>query len=338
MANYSLHIFDISHISTDDPDGFDDNGGYQFEVGVNTVTLSPTAVSQEISVTDWNNQFFDDDGGSGQILNGDWTINGTTYASGTNIEGEYVLLVEDSAGTEYGLQFVSLNNDAFKIEGFVVHGGQPPRGEPLTIVAIYDNVVGYLEYAGSTPSCFAGRTRIDTDRGPIPAAELRPGAMLSTWDGLATELRLVLRRTMSIDSFRRAPIRFHVDALGQGCPSRTLFLSPQHRVLVEGQLIAARQLSALPRIGPLRRPGRIDYVHLVTAKHALLIAEGLPCESFWPGPQALSGLRPAERLAVTAIMGPDPPSVRPFASGRTASQLVRLAAGRRSPVGQSVRT
>ena len=76
------------------------------------------------------------------------------------------------------LQFVSVNNDAYNIEGFVVQGAMPPWNQPLTIVGRSDNTDNVYSYAGSTPVCFAANTLIDTALGPRRAGALRPGMAL----------------------------------------------------------------------------------------------------------------------------------------------------------------
>jgi hypothetical protein len=65
------------------------------------------------------------------------------------------------------------------------------------------------------------------------------------------------------------------------------------------------------------------YLHLVLDGHHLLQAEGVACESFWPGEVALRGLAPMVRLAIAAAM-PDPRPVRPFmAPGTYRRRLAR---------------
>uniref|UniRef100_UPI0002557EBC Hint domain-containing protein n=1 Tax=Oceanicola sp. S124 TaxID=1042378 RepID=UPI0002557EBC len=116
-----------------------------------------------------------------------------------------------------------------------------------------------------------------------------------------------------------------------GRPGRRLVLSPQHRVLLDelGGLVPAKALTALPRIGPLRDHGPILYIHLVLDRHALILAEGLACESFWPGDMALDQLSPADRQRVRAIMGDDPCPAAPFLKVR----VTRAALAARHPAG-----
>lgn len=88
-------------------------------------------------------------------------------------------------------------------------------------------------------------------------------------------------------------------------------------------LAPAKALSVLPRIGRVRNRRRIDYVHLVLDRHALILAEGVVCESFWPGSFALRQLPPARANRVRAVMGPNPVPARPFLTVRAARALLR---------------
>ncbi|MBZ4023004.1 hypothetical protein CKO11_11090 [Rhodobacter sp. TJ_12] len=326
MAIYALEIFDIADASTTAAGGFVDNGGYQFTWNVDTITLTPGASTTTLSITDYTDATFDDDGGGGQILNGAQTINGTTWPDGTNIEAEYIVHLEDILGNPYTLQFVSLDNDAYNIQGFVVQGPLPPFGEPLTVVSTQDLVTGTYSYASSAPSCFAAESRIATPLGAVPAGLLRRGQQVCLADGGSAEVALVLRSSIRpAGAPRRMPVSFAPDALGPGWPARRLILSRQHRVaLPEAKaLIAAHLLLDRPGVRLCPEITQIDYVHIVLARHAVVLAEGLGCESFWPGPVALAGLPTALAARVRAIMGPAPQPALPFLGRKAYARSLR---------------
>ncbi|GGE36764.1 hypothetical protein GCM10011360_25670 [Primorskyibacter flagellatus] len=319
MPTQSLYFFDLSYISTDDPDGFSNNGGYQFDLNVNTVTIAPGATETPLSVDD-DDTFFDDDD-LGQTLNGPHTLNGTGYPSGTIIESEYVLTVRDSDNNDYTLQFISVNNDAFDIVGFVIQGPNPPFGEALTIVGRADNTTGTHSYATSSPACFAPNARIETPRGHVRAGQLRAGDEVCLADGGVARVALVLKsRAEDTEDPDRWPVRIRADALGPGCPKNDVVLSPQHRVYVPAlqALVPARALTFLPRVGPVKDGSVRKLVHIVLRTHEVLVADGMPCESFWPGAMALAQLPEASRHRVAAIMGPAPERAAPFLKVRQA--------------------
>lgn len=314
MPTENLNFFDLSYASTDDPDGFSDNGGYQFTWGVSTITIAPGATETLVSVDDVDSSF-DDDQDANQTLNGPATLNGTSYPDGTWIQSEYGVVVEDSLGNTYNLQFVSAGTDAYNIVGFVVQGPVPPFGEALTVVSTSDGHSGSYAYATSSPACFGRKSRIATTRGHILAKDLRRGDQLCLADGTTAMVELVLSSTASSTRKEGLPIRIRKDAFGPALPKRDLILSGQHRVWVPalGALVPAKALVGLPRIGRVRSAVGEELIHIVLRSHDVLLAEGLPCESFWPGRTALALLPPDARRQVRRIMGRAEPAL-PFMS------------------------
>ncbi len=75
------------------------------------------------------------------------------------------------------------------------------------------------------------------------------------------------------------PARVRVAAFGPGQPVRDLFQSPDHAVYAEGVLIPVRMLVNGDSV--VRHPvGVVKYWHLQVDEHDVLLAEGLPVESF----------------------------------------------------------
>lgn len=322
MAVYSLNFFDLSYVSTNNPTGFSDNGGFQFVAGTDTITLAPGANSSVLSIYDSANTTFDDDPNGTQVLNGAQTLNGTLYAGGTVIEAEYIVYVQDSLSNSYTLQFVSLSSDAWNIQGFVVQGPRPPVGEALTVTGTQDMVSGIYSYAGSTPSCFAAPTLLETEAGVLAAERLQRGIRLRLTNGQTAPIALVLRSTVTpAQNPALAPLQIPPHAFGPGLPARALLLSPHHRVAVPGMvgLVPVRLLAGLCGIAPRHDIARIDYVHVVLAHHAVVRAEGLGCESFWPGPVAMGSLPRGLQARVRRAMGPTPNRALPF-QGRAAAE------------------
>ncbi|MGH1424483.1 MAG: Hint domain-containing protein [Pseudooceanicola sp.] len=325
MALFDLPVFDLSWITTDDPDGFSDNGGYQFDMGVSTVTINPSAVAQILSVEDNTNTFFDDDDGT-QVLNGGATINGVFFPDGTAIESEYEIVVEDSLGNPYTLQFISVDADAYDIRGFVIQGDVPPFGEPLTVVGRGDGTSGVHSYSTATPACFAANTRIATDRGPVAVEDLRPGDSVCLATGGTAPIRLVLSQTVKVpETYREMPVRLRGGSMGDLGPSRDLILSPQHRIYIPEfkALAPARALTLLPRVGLLKRPIAMTYFHIVMDRHNLILAEDMICESFWPGPMAFGTLPKTAQQSVYRIMGANARPAAPMLTMRQARRALR---------------
>ncbi len=74
-------------------------------------------------------------------------------------------------------------------------------------------------------------------------------------------------------------VRVHAGAFGAGLPRRDLWLSPDHAVFFDGVLIPVRHLINGRTIVQKRVP-RVTYYHLELPDHDVILAEGLPCESY----------------------------------------------------------
>ncbi len=75
------------------------------------------------------------------------------------------------------------------------------------------------------------------------------------------------------------PVRIRRNAFGPGLPKRTLWLSPDHAVLVDGHLIPIRYLVNGATIATEPRDG-VRYWHVELPAHDVILAEGLPAESY----------------------------------------------------------
>ena len=143
-----------------------------------------------------------------------------------------------------------------------------------TVGALVDQVV----------PCFAAGTRIATARGEVPVEAIGVGEKVRVLlgDGLA-EVIWVGRR--EVDCARHAqprkvwPVRVAAGAFGAGRPRRDLFLSPDHAVYVGEVLIPVKHLINGSTIAQVP-VARVTYCHLELAEHDVLLAEGLPAESF----------------------------------------------------------
>jgi len=141
--------------------------------------------------------------------------------------------------------------------------------------------------------CFAAGTLIGVPGGTCPAESLRPGDLIETLDNGAQQLRWIGRRTVpGRGDF--APVRFMPGAIGN---DRALRVSPQHRMLVSGwrtelnfgeseMLVAAKHLVNGDTIH-FAPCAAIEYVHLCFDRHEIVLAEGVPAESFLPGDYTL---------------------------------------------------
>ena len=195
------------------------------------------------------------------------------------------------------------------------------------------------------PICLAAGTRIATPRGAVAVEELRPGDLVVTLDAGAQPILWIGRRRTEFGHRRHPhqPVRIRAGAMGHGLPHADLRVSPQHRLLVrgpEGRKRFARGALAKAK-GLCGRPGilhdaactGITYVQLLLAEHGLILANGLPVESFLPRGYGLASLDAARRAELFALLpglaaAPDTaygPPARPILSMKLLATLPEAA-------------
>ena len=135
-----------------------------------------------------------------------------------------------------------------------------------------------------TLACFVTGTAIRTPGGDRAIEDLRAGDLVETIIGGGPgEVVWIGHRT--IDCRRHPspelvwPVRVAAGAFGEGMPARDLSLSPDHAVFVQDKLIPIKQLMNGATIVQEKRD-RVTYYHLELARHDVLLAEGLPAESY----------------------------------------------------------
>lgn len=132
-------------------------------------------------------------------------------------------------------------------------------------------------------ACFAQGTRIATPGGAVPVESLRAGDLVRTLSGAARPVRWVGHRRVDCQRHPKPeqvwPIRVQAHAFAPGQPARALHLSPDHAVWVGGTLIPIRYLANGASIAQAPRPA-VTYFHVELDTHDVLLAEGLPAESF----------------------------------------------------------
>ena len=148
------------------------------------------------------------------------------------------------------------------------------------------SVGGVTDVTLNDAPCFRAGTRIATERGDVPVEALRPGDRVATLAPAGARWADVIwLGHRSIDCLRYPrpdqvwPIRVAAGAFGPGRPYRDLWLSPDHAVFFDEVLIPAKHLvnGRTIRRMPVKR---VTYHHVELARHGVLLAEGLPAESY----------------------------------------------------------
>jgi hypothetical protein len=146
-----------------------------------------------------------------------------------------------------------------------------------------DNIGGIGTVSYFAVTCFAEGTPVATPFGQRRVEHLGPGDAVLTVAGRARSVRWIGRRRLRCADHPRPdmiwPVRILADAVAPGRPVRDVVLSPDHAVLVDGLLVPIRLLvnGATIRTEPT---DRITYYHIELDSHDLLLAHGLPVESY----------------------------------------------------------
>jgi hypothetical protein len=187
-----------------------------------------------------------------------------------------------------------------------------------------------IELAG-----FGRGTLIDTPDGPKPVETLGPGDLVTTLDNGSQPLVWVGCQTLGLAELLAdpalRPVQFAAGAAGNraaltvACSQRLLIDDWRAEVyFAEDRVLVAAQALIDDRLARLDLPvAGMDYWYLLCNRHEILIADGALSESFHPGEIGYSGLAPANRLLVEALV-PEPEIQR----RRAACPIVRNAEAR----------
>jgi Hint domain len=131
--------------------------------------------------------------------------------------------------------------------------------------------------------CFAAGTRIATPGGETPVEKLREGDRVLTAFGELLPITWAGHRRVQCDAHptpeRVRPIRVAAHAFAEHEPHNDLLLSPDHAVLVNEVLVPVKHLVNGSSIRQLNA-NTITYYHIELPRHSVLLAEGLPAESY----------------------------------------------------------
>jgi hypothetical protein len=217
------------------------------------------------------------DGKDTLILDSPGSFQGLLQSSGDNT----VILKGVTADTA---TWLTTNQLQFSYKGVVVDsiattGGY--SGASFTLSTAGTDTT--MQMAGTGVVCFARGTRIRTPDGDIAIEELKPGQHVVTADGNVAAIKWIGHRRVNCqrhpDPRKVWPVRIKGGAFGRGLPRRDLLVSPQHALFTEGVLIPARYLINGRNVVQ-QEVDSIEYFHIELGCHDILLAEGLPAESY----------------------------------------------------------
>lgn len=133
------------------------------------------------------------------------------------------------------------------------------------------------------PACFARGTRLRRPHGDSAVEALTVGDCLVTAEGEVLPILWIGQR--AVDCTRHPapekvwPVCIAAEAFGPGLPGADLFLSPDHAIFAEGVLIPVKHLINGHSVRQVPCP-EVTYFHVELARHTVVLAEGLPAETY----------------------------------------------------------
>lgn len=153
------------------------------------------------------------------------------------------------------------------------------------VSSTYVTVKTQLDLNDLAPACFTPGTLIDTIVGPVPVEQIGLGDLVQTADDGFQPVRWLGRRTVAAVG-RFAPVCIRRGVLGN---TRDLWISPQHRILIQGwaaELYAGQSGVLVPALHLVdgvgvrqQSGGHVTYLHLGFGRHVLVRSEGIWSES-----------------------------------------------------------
>jgi hypothetical protein len=159
------------------------------------------------------------------------------------------------------------------------------EGSPRSFTTGRDAVTG--DYFAQV-ACFAAGTRIASVLGEVPVESLQAGDRVLLARGGTAEVVWIGYRKVdaarypvprSVWPVRVAAGAFGESSFGEKLPRRDLMRSPDHAVFVEDALIPVKYLIDDETIA-LVSVDTVTYYHVELPRHDVLLAEGLPVESY----------------------------------------------------------
>jgi len=211
----------------------------------------------------------------------DLSLTGAGYRAGSQTDFEYT-----STGTFSSGQTISVNDGSMTYYGYYQNGWVGISNGHYYLLSNDAGLAGQIItiQTGDFTTCFLAGTHLATPDGPRRVEELRIGDLVLTADGCAAPVHWIGVQTIVpvfADPLRSFPVRIAAGALGPGMPRRDLLLSPDHALFLDGVLVqAGALLNGTTIVREREMPERFTYFHVELDDHALILAEGVPTETF----------------------------------------------------------
>ena len=151
---------------------------------------------------------------------------------------------------------------------------------------VADDTNGSTDVFEADVACYVTGTRIRSDVGEVAVEDLRVGDCMLTAAGAYRPIRWIGSRAMAPRRHPRPgqaqPVRIRAGALGENKPARDLCVSPGHALCLDmlGEVL-------VPAVTPVNGStivqedvAHVTYWHVELDGHDILLAEGLPADSY----------------------------------------------------------
>jgi hypothetical protein len=266
--------------------GFVDYARLKFSGTVGTATVVPTITFDAYTGSTWGGLDLSSEGtGSTFASNFHAVIDGFTGTGATQSTSDQIIVQSSAAG---GDKLDWEQNGSSGILYVEDSGGNVL--EQLNLNGLYQESQFNLDALPSLgwdvvtyTACYVRGARILAARGEIAVEALRVGEYVVTASGALRPIVWIGHRRIDIlrhpDPDAVRPVRIRAHAFGEGLPHRDLWLSPEHAVFVEEKLIPIGRLVNGGTIAE-QPVERVEYWHVELESHDVLLAEGLPAESY----------------------------------------------------------
>jgi hypothetical protein len=195
--------------------------------------------------------------------------------------------IDTSAGVLYANEEIGGDARAFTLSSIAATPLDP--SDSLLPVTTTNPGNGGLALVTPPIPCFREGTRLDGEHGPIAVETLRPGMRLRNASGTLRDIIWVGHSRVDCRWHPRPldvlPVRVAAGAMGEGLPRRDVWLSPDHALFIDRHLVPVRYLlngaTIVQEEAGVREDAiRVRYFHVELATHDILLAEGMPAESY----------------------------------------------------------
>jgi hypothetical protein len=197
-------------------------------------------------------------------------LQGISNAVSATLSGNVLNLTDSLGGTVESISFLA---DTMDYSGAV-----------FSVVENAGTTAATVTVSGAQPAaCFAAGTRIKTWEDEVPVEDLAVGDIVrARFAGTASVVWIGQRHVDCRHHTRPLevwPVRISAHAFGPRMPHRDLVLSPDHSVFFDDVLIPIKHLINGDTV--VQEPvDTITYYHIELGEHDVLLADGMPVESY----------------------------------------------------------